>query len=159
MNIADYLVRSAQSFPDRIALARGSTPHLSYRNFLRRISVMATHLRHRMGLVPGDRVALATTNSVEALEAMYATWHAGLCAVPMNAKLHPREFAFILQNSGARLCFATPDLVEAVAGIKDECPDLQRIVDTASRDYRFMEVGDPARIVETSSEALAWLFY
>jgi len=77
----------------------------------------------------------------------------------MNAKLHPREFAFILQNSGARLCFATPDLVEAVAGIKDECPDLQRIVDTASRDYRFMEVGDPARIVETSSEALAWLFY
>ena len=32
------------------------------------------------------------------------------CAVPMNAKLHAKEFAFILDNSGARLCFVTPDL-------------------------------------------------
>jgi acyl-CoA synthetase (AMP-forming)/AMP-acid ligase II len=90
---------------------------------------------------------------------MYAIWHAGLCAVPMNAKLHPRELAFILQNSGARVCFATPDLVEAVAGIKDECPALERVVDTGSRDFRFMSVGDPVRLVETASDQIAWLFY
>ena len=32
---------------------------------------------------------------------------AGLCAVPVNAKLHPRELAYILEHSGARLCFVT----------------------------------------------------
>jgi long-chain acyl-CoA synthetase len=159
MNIAELLLRAAQSYPDNVALAIGTTPHLTYRNLLRKVSVMATHFRYRMGLLPGDRVALATTNGVEALEAMYAIWHAGLCAVPMNAKLHPREFTFILQNSGARVCFATPDLVEAIAGIKDECPALERVVDTGSRDFRFMSVGDPVRLVETASDQIAWLFY
>ena len=159
MNIAELLLRPAQSFPDNVALARGTNPHLTYRNLLRRVSVMATHLRHRLGLQPGDRVALATTNCVEALEAMYAIWHAGLAAVPMNAKLHRREFAFILQDSGARACIATPDLVEDIAGIKDQCPALERIVDTASRDYKFLQVGDPAHLTRTSSDDLAWLFY
>ena len=36
---------------------------------------------------------------------------AGLVAVPVNAKLHPRELAYILEHSSARLCFASPDLV------------------------------------------------
>ena len=47
------------------------------------------------------------SNSPEYIEVLYAVWHAGLTAVPMNAKLHQREFAYILENSGARLCFAT----------------------------------------------------
>jgi acyl-CoA synthetase (AMP-forming)/AMP-acid ligase II len=63
---------------------------------------MSTHLRVRFGLERGDRVAFAMTNCVEAIEVMYAIWHAGLCAVPMNAKLHAKEFAFILENSGAK---------------------------------------------------------
>jgi acyl-CoA synthetase (AMP-forming)/AMP-acid ligase II len=60
-------------------------------------------------------VALAMSNSPEYVEILYAVWHAGLTAVPMNAKLHRREFAYILDHSGTRLCFATPDLVETVA--------------------------------------------
>src|SRR5262245_62454903 len=117
MNIAHLLIKSAQAFPEHIALARGEVAHLTYRNLLRKVSVMAPHLRHRLKLQPGDRVAFAMTNGVESIEAMYAIWHAGLAAVPMNAKLHPREFAFILQNSGARVCIVTPDLAGSVAAI------------------------------------------
>ncbi|MDP1841578.1 MAG: class I adenylate-forming enzyme family protein [Reyranella sp.] len=107
MNISHLLLGSAQEFRDLPALARGASPHLSYRDLWRKVAVMSTHLRVRFGLQPGDRVAFAMTNCVEAIEVMYAIWHAGLCAVPMNAKLHAREFAFILENSGAKLCFVT----------------------------------------------------
>ena len=86
--------------------------HLSYRDLWRKVSVMSMHLSGRFGLQRGDRVAFAMTNCVESIEVMYAIWHAGLCAVPMNAKLHAKEFAFILENSGAKLCFVTPDLAD-----------------------------------------------
>ena len=33
---------------------------------------------------------------------LFACWHAGMTAVPMNAKLHAKEFAYILENSGAK---------------------------------------------------------
>jgi acyl-CoA synthetase (AMP-forming)/AMP-acid ligase II len=110
MNIAHLLLGSAREFRDLPALARGEAPHLSYRELWRKVSVMSMHLSGRFGLSRGDRVAFAMTNCVEAIEVMYAVWHAGLCAVPMNAKLHAKEFAFILENSGAKLCFVTSDL-------------------------------------------------
>ena len=159
MNIAHLLLGSAQEFGDRPALARGPTPHLGYRDLWRKVSVMSTHLRIRFGLQRGDRVAFAMTNCVESIEVMYAIWHAGLCAVPMNAKLHAKEFAFILENSGARLCFVTPDLAGTIAEAAREAPDLKEIVDTTTRAYGFMEVGDPSPIADCEPTDLAWLFY
>ena len=99
------------------------------------------------------------TNCVESIEVMYAIWHAGLCAVPMNAKLHAKEFAFILENSGARLCFVTPDLATTIAEAAREAPDLKEIVDTTTRAYSFMAVGDPSAIADCEPTDLAWLFY
>ena len=159
MNIAHLLLGSAREFRDLPALARGTAPHLTYRELWRKVSVMSMHLRTRFGLERGDRVAIAMTNGVEAIEAMYAVWHAGLCAVPMNAKLHAREFAFILENSGARLCFVTSDLAPTIAEAAKEVPALKEIVDVATRSYGFMEVGDPTAMTEAEPTDPAWLFY
>jgi acyl-CoA synthetase (AMP-forming)/AMP-acid ligase II len=81
MNIAHLLLGSAREFRDLPALARGAAPYLTYRELWRKVSVMSMHLGVRFGLQPGDRVAFAMTNCVEAIEVMYAVWHAGLCAV------------------------------------------------------------------------------
>ena len=51
--------------------------------------------------MPGDRVAIVMRNRPEYLEALFAIWHAGLVAVPVNARLHRDEFAYILEHSGA----------------------------------------------------------
>ena len=150
MNIAHLLLGSAREFRDLPALARGTATHLTYRDLWRKVSVMSMHLRVRFGLERGDRVAFAMTNCVEAIEVMYAIWHAGLCAVPMNAKLHAREFAFILENSGARLCFVTPDLAATIAEAAKEAPELKEIVDITTRPYTFMEVGDPIALADAS---------
>src|SRR5262249_22783961 len=148
MNIAHLLLGSAREFRYLPALARGEASHLTYRDLWRKVSVMSMHLSGRFGLRRGDRVAFAMTNCVEAIDVMYATWQAGLCAVPMNAKLHAREFAFILENSGAKLCFVTPDLAATIAEAAREAPALKEIVDVATRSYGFMEVGDPVAMAE-----------
>jgi long-chain acyl-CoA synthetase len=159
MNIAHLLLGSSREFRDLPALARGPTPFLSYRDLWRKVSVMSMHLRGRFGLGRGDRVAFAMTNCVEAIETMYAIWHAGLCAVPMNAKLHAKEFAFILEDSGARLCFVTSDLADTIAEAAREAPALKEIVDVTTRSYGFMEVGDPVAMAEAEPTDPAWLFY
>src|SRR6478735_6129264 len=159
MNIAHLLLGAAQEFRDVTALARGEQAYLSYRDFWRKVSVMSTHLRQRFGLDRGDRVAFAMTNCVESLEVMYAIWHAGLCAVPMNAKLHAKEFAFIVENSGAKLCFVTEDLAATIGDAAKEAPALKEIVDVSTRAYSFMEVGDPSLIADCEPTDTAWLFY
>ena len=159
MNIAHLLLGSSQEFRDLPALAHGTSLHLSYRDLWRKVAVMSTHLRVRFGLQRGDRVAFAMTNCVESVEVMYAIWHARLSAVPMNAKLHAKEFAFILENSGAKLCFVTPDLAATIAEAAREAPVLKEIVDTTTRPYSFMAVGDPSPIADCEPTDLAWLFY
>ncbi|MBY0317243.1 MAG: AMP-binding protein [Reyranella sp.] len=159
MNIAHLLLGSSREFRDLPALARGTSVHLSYRDLWRKVSVMSMHLTGRFRLERGDRVAIAMTNCVEAIEVMYAVWHAGLCAVPMNAKLHAKEFAFILENSGAKLCFVTPDLADTIAEAAKEAPGLKEIVDVTTRSYSFMEVGDPIAMAEAEATDPAWLFY
>ncbi|MFO1085416.1 MAG: AMP-binding protein [Reyranellaceae bacterium] len=159
MNIANLLLGSAREFRDLPALAHGTSRHLGYRELWRRVSVMSMHLRTRFRLERGDRVAFALSNCVQSIEAMYAVWHAGLCTVPMNAKLHAREFAFILENSGAKLCFVTPDLAVTIAEAAKEAPELREIVDVTTRSYTFMAVGDPTALTDAEPTDPAWLFY
>jgi len=103
MNVASLLVRAARSRPDNPALYQGKTLVADYREFHRRASAVAGWLRGDAGLNTGDCVGFAMTNCTEFLEILYGSWMAGLIAVPINAKLHPKEFAFILENSGSRL--------------------------------------------------------
>ena len=146
MNLVHLLLRSARWLPEQPAIALGARPLLTYGELAHRASRLSSGLRSKLNLVPGERVALAMKNCPEYYEVMFACWHAGLTAVPMNAKLHPKEFAYILENSGARACFVTPELQAAVpAGIS-----IERLGDLRGSE------GPPA---EVKPQDPAWLFY
>ena len=138
MNIAHLLLGSATEFRDLVALAHGSRAHLTYRELWRKVSVMSMHLRVRFGLQRGDRVAFAMANCVEVREVMHAIWRRPLRGA--DERRHAKEFAFILRIP-APLCFVTPDLATTIAEAAREALAL-RIVDTTTRPYTFMEVGD-----------------
>jgi acyl-CoA synthetase (AMP-forming)/AMP-acid ligase II len=69
----------------------------------------AAGLRDHFGLSPGDRVAIVMRNRPEYLEALYASWHAGLVAVPVNARLHRDEIAYILEHSESAVAVTDAD--------------------------------------------------
>src|SRR4029453_2670112 len=159
MNVSSFLTKAARTFAERPAVSFGTETFLTYGALVNRVAQLAGTLTHRCGLQPGDRVALAMSNSPEYVEILYAVWHAGRTAVPMNAKLHQREFAYILENSGTRLCFATPDLIETVAPLTQEIAGLEAVIATGNAEYQACGTGEAMSMRDVAPDATGWLFY
>ena len=118
---------------------------------------LAASLRQKCGLEPGDRVAIAAKNCPDYVELMFGIWHAGLAAVPANAKLHGRELGYILQHSGARVCFASGGLNTEIA--PHAPPTLERLITIGGHEYESLFAADPAAAWPCRGDDLAWLFY
>ncbi len=157
MNIAHWLERAGTVWPKRPALAIGDTPLYDYGTLSARVCRLAGALRQRLELPRGARVALFMANAPEYVEILFACWHAGLAAVPVNAKLHERELAYILGNAGVSLCFcddAHRHEAETAAD-RGTC----RLICTEDEEYRTLFKAEPVAMAQTAPEELAWLFY
>src|SRR5215212_7600735 len=156
MNIAAWLSRAGLSHPGLPAVGQGPRVMQSYGALAERAARLAGAL-HLLGLKPGDRVAIIAKNCVEYLETVYGIWHGGFAAVPANAKLHGRELAYIVEHSGARVCFATPGLDEELA---PHAPaSLERLIVIGSPAYHALFAADPIGVEARDGNDLAWLFY
>ena len=68
----------------------------------------------RMGLQPGDAVAILMRNDIAFLEASLAAIEMGAHAVPINWHAKPQEIEYILKDSGARVLVAHSDLLASL---------------------------------------------
>ncbi len=156
MNIALWLARAGRSHPAAPAVGYGKRTVMDYGALALRAARIAGALRGS-GLAPGERVAIAAKNHPEYLAILFGIWHAGLTAVPANAKLHGAELGYILEHSGARICFASKDLEGEIAA---HAPNsLQRLVTIASREYETLLSAEPAPVEPRAGDDLAWVFY
>ena len=159
MNVAALLDKAARTFTGCPAMSVGAKRYATYGELAHRVAALAGGLTSRLGLKSGDRVAIAMTNSLAFLEVLNAAWHAGLTAVPINAKLHQREFAYILDNAGARVCFVNADLGGTISPLVDELPSLECMISADDKAYSSMVEGEPMPLQEVEPGAPAWLFY
>jgi long-chain acyl-CoA synthetase len=156
MNLALFLERAGRDDPRRPALGFGARVLRDYGDMAGRVARLAGALRG-FGLNPGDRVAIAAKNCPDYVEVLYAIWHAGLAAVPANAKLHGAELGYILEQSGARVCFVSGGLDgELVAHAPKS---VERLICIGSADYEALFAADPIAVVPRGGDDLAWLFY
>ena len=156
MNLAAQMQRSGRASGERPAVAVGSRVLMDYRTLAERVARIAGGLRAK-GLEAGDRVCIIAKNCPQYLELMYGCWHAGLVAVPTNAKLHSTEFAYILDNSGARAAFTTSDLTATVGGL--DAAQLEHLIEIDSADYQALLKHEPIAMRSRAADDLAWLFY
>ncbi len=155
MNIGIWLQQQALHAPDRPALFRGTEMVADYGTFHSQALTLAGALRE-IGIKPGDRVALFVENCPDYLIILYGIWYAGAVAVPINAKLHGREAAFIIEQSGSALVFASEPLATALedAGVT---PPVCR---PGGDGYLGMMAQPPLpEPLPRRAEDLAWLFY
>ncbi|MGQ9371571.1 class I adenylate-forming enzyme family protein [Azospirillum sp. ST 5-10] len=150
MNIALWLERAAADRPAAPALLHGTATVADYTAFRRRAAGFASWLGER-GIGPGERVALFLKNRPDYLVALYGCWIAGVAAVPVNAKLHPREVDGILDDAGARLVVVDDGAGREVTG----APRL----DVTGPDFAAACARPDRRAESLGPEALAWLFY
>ena len=110
-NLAQILTDTASRHGDRIAL-RQDEEELTYAELDQRVALAAGWLRSQ-GVGPGDPVVLSLPNITAFVIAYYGILRVGAVVVPMNPLFKPREVAYYLQDSGARLIIAaTPDAAE-----------------------------------------------
>ncbi len=157
MNIALWLERSALSHPTLPAAAIGTRVVVTYGQLAERAARLAGALREQFRLKDGDRVAVVAKNSHHYLELLYGIWRAGLAAVPANAKLHGSELGYILEHSGARVCFVSKGLDADTAPYAPK--GLEHLIAIGGTGYEALFAADPIAIVPRAGADLAWLFY
>ncbi len=158
-NVASQLLRTAQRWPRLPAVAVGAHVLHDYAALARRAAGLAAGLR-AAGLRAGDRVVLASRNVAPYVEALYGCWWAGLVAVPVNAKLHPKEMTYVLADSAARCAFVDAAWARTLAPLPSERDAPERVIAWDDAQYERLVAhppdGGPAAV---AADAPAWLFY
>lgn len=83
----------------------------------------------KLGVARGDRIACVSNNRLEWVIAYYAAQSLGATWVPMYENQHDKEVAYILADSGAKVCLVGSSRAEAtVSAHRAELPGLLHIV-------------------------------
>jgi acyl-CoA synthetase (AMP-forming)/AMP-acid ligase II len=159
VNPAAWVERHGRLRPDAPALAGGERVHATWRAWAGTVAAAAGGLLDGFGLVPGDRVAIVMRNRPEYLEALFAIWHAGLVAVPINARLHREELAFILEHSGSAVVVTDDDHAHDVESLVGTVPTLRAAVVAPGERWTRITSAPAVPLATIRPQDPAWLFY
>src|SRR5215813_7051197 len=122
----DFARRARRLYADREAVVDGDL-RLTYAQFFDRCDRWSSALQ-ALGSQQGDRVAYIAPNTHAHLEAYYAVPQIGAVLVPINYRLLPGDFEYIINHCGAKIVCAHSDYVAAVDGIRDRLPSVEHFV-------------------------------
>jgi acyl-CoA synthetase (AMP-forming)/AMP-acid ligase II len=117
----------------------------------------------KLGLVPGDRVAVLLGNRIEFVLTMFAAAHAGLVTVLLSVRQQKPEIAYVLTDCGATLLVHEADLADRLPDVRD-VPDLRHriAVDDDAGRSQFASLRDnasasaPARVGEEDTAMILY---
>jgi len=122
INTSGAVARNADREPDAVALIGGGR-RLTNAALHARVGELAAGLAER-GVGPGDVVAVLSENRVEYVELVLAVNRLGAIYLPLNYRLAPPEWRYILEHAGAGLVVAEPALCERML---TDAPDCERL--------------------------------
>ena len=158
--------RARSLYGDREALVDGAR-RWTYAEFFERCDRWSSGLQ-QLGVTHGDRVAYIAPNTHAHLEGYYAVPQLGAVIVPLNYRLLPTDWVYMVNHSGCRVLCVHADFLDLVDSVRHEMPavehfvalegggegwlDYERLVAEATPDYRQPEVreGDLLAINYTS---------
>ena len=73
-----------------------------------------------LGVGRGDRFAIMTLNSPEYLELYHASFLGGGVVNPLNLRFAPKELAYVLRDSGTKVCFVDGFFAGLIDKVKEE---------------------------------------
>ena len=158
MNPAEWLVRAAKRTPNAPALLKGERLVADYATFAARAAAIGGALRDQYGVQPGDRVALFMKNRTEYLEVLYGVWFTGAVVVPINAKLHEKEAAWIVEHAEAEIVVVADGGERGFRAVSPPC--VREIIPVDEADFSDLYAHKPLSTPHpTHAEDLIWLFY
>ncbi|WP_431926632.1 acyl-CoA synthetase [Amycolatopsis tucumanensis] len=111
-NFAAVLEHNVGRYPDKIVLTQDER-RVTNRELSARVHALAAGLRE-LGIGRGDIVSLLLYNHLEFVETVLALNHIGAAFLPLNYRLSPAEWEFILGDSEAAAILTEPEFAGAV---------------------------------------------
>jgi fatty-acyl-CoA synthase len=122
----EFARRTRRLHGSREAVVDGDL-RLSYEEFFGRCDRWSSALQG-LGTGRGDRVATIAPNTHAQLESFYAVPSIGAVLVPINYRLTPEDFVYIVNHSGATVVCAARDYLDAVDSVRDQMPEVVHFV-------------------------------
>jgi amino acid adenylation domain-containing protein len=105
------LVRSAQKYPDRIAVEETHEGAITYRD-LDQLSNQLRDSLTRLGVCPGDRVGIYLRKSIDAVASIFGILKAGAAYVPVDPSAPPARNAYIFSDCTVKAIILEKRFVE-----------------------------------------------
>ena len=122
----DFARRARKLYGDREAVVDGDS-RLTYEQFLDRCDRWSATLE-QLGVRQGDRVAYIAPNTHAQLESFYAVPQIGAVLVPINYRLTPDDFIYLINHSGAKIVCVHSDYLAAVESVRSQLPLVEHFV-------------------------------
>ena len=122
----DFARRSRKLYSDREAVVDEDL-RLTYAHFFDRCDRWSSALQ-ALGVRQGDRIAYISPNTHAMLESFYAVPQIGAINVPINFRLTPGDFVYLINHSGAKVVCAYSSFLDAIDSVRSELPEVKSFV-------------------------------
>jgi fatty-acyl-CoA synthase len=122
----EFARRARSIYGDREAVVDGDQ-RWTYAQFLDRCDRWSSALQ-QLGVAPGDRVAYIAPNTHAQLEGFYGIPQLGAVLVPLNYRLLPADWVYMVNHSGSRVLCVHSDFLDLVDTVRHEMPAVEHFV-------------------------------
>lgn len=126
MLVHEIIEYATARLPNKTALIEGDR-RLTFRETLTQIEALSASLSE-IGVAKGDRVALLFPNCIEFCIAYFASLRLGAIVVPVNNRLAPKEFAYVVNDCGAETMLIGYQFWETYNGFAADLDEELRLV-------------------------------
>jgi fatty-acyl-CoA synthase len=132
----DWIAHHAMRTPKKTALIDLATERsFSYAQMDERISRLAQHLREKLGVKRGDRVAVLALNTTDTLEVQFACGRLGAIFVPLNVRLTVPELEYIVGDAAPTVMIHDDELADIALKVVELCKVPYRLLYGAAGSY------------------------
>lgn len=126
MLINDFLKRAVYLYPQKVAVIEGDK-RITYRELQFRVNRLANALIG-LGVKKGDRVAYLSPNTLAMFEGFYAVMQIGAIMVPLNTRLIPDDYEYIINHCGANVICVDADLNHQINPVKEKLVHVEHFI-------------------------------
>jgi len=127
-----FLDRANDYYADKTGVIAHDGTEYTYAELTERVNRLSNVLVD-FGVGQGDRVAVLSPNTHWCIEAMFATQQLGGVFVPLNYRLTPADYEYLLDDCGAKVVIADYDYADKLSGLRENAPAEEFVAYKADR--------------------------
>ncbi|GEN52183.1 long-chain-fatty-acid--CoA ligase [Halobacillus faecis] len=124
--LTEFLDRAVKLYGEKPAIIDDEWT-LTYRELNDRVNQLSRGLES-LGVKKGDKVAYLAPNSTEMLEGFYGVFQLGAVMTPLNTRLKPADYHFILEHSESKVLLVDHTLLPLVEEVVQDLSSLEKVI-------------------------------